>query len=169
MKIGILIILSFFTIACHNDHHISTTTPAARDSTPFGQIQPFLSLDSTERVLRIDSLLVSGPGDQKDATVYYITDKGPKRSRIDRMFKKIFVAGFRPDGSNSCVASTGSQEGTLYYCFDSACTITVDSANLHFRTTPYPVSHPKATGKSDSCKGINDFNGAWRRTKNHYG
>lgn len=149
--------------ACH-EHSTPVTDPPNRDTLPFGQVQGLLQLGKTEKLVRIDSLLTTG--DHNGDSVYCVTNKGRRVIGLKGHFKQMLVVGgYAPNGKGSCVAQTGSIHGTLHYCFDSACTIVIDTERIYDRPAPYRLQVKGPYNPCEPCKDENDFNGRWRKKK----
>ena len=149
MKSTIAIATIVLFTACKNN----TKNPAPNnamtwfDSIPFGTVQPALEANTPgEKIKRIDSLV----RDVSGYTIHYVTDKGIRLYRAKGKFLTLVIKGYKADGGHSCVGATlGKKE--VSYCYDSVCTIVIDSIQLDRKVRPYPVLHSELD-KADSCR-----------------
>lgn len=145
--------------------HISPVSDTTNtDTLPFGQVQGLLPLDKTEKLLRIDSLLTTD--DHNGDSVYCVTNKGRRVIGLNGHFKQMLViGGYAQNGKGSCVIQTSSGRGTSHYCFDSACTIVIDTERIYKRPAPYRLQMNGPYNPCEPCKDENNFNGKWRKMK----
>lgn len=145
----IVVIISILVLfpSCKNKTNTHIAALAWYDSIPFGTIQPALEASAPgETIKRIDSLVQTG----SDYIIYFVTDKGSRIYQTKANFTTLAIKGYKADGSNSCVGAYTSDNSTVNYCHDSACTIVIDSAKLDRTIRPYPVLHPE-NERPDSC------------------
>lgn len=145
--IAIATIVLFTTCKNNTKNPEPNNTMTWFDSIPFGTVQPALEANTPgEKIKRIDSLV----RDDSSYSIYYVTDKGSRVYHTKGKFSTLVIKGYKADGKHSCVGATlGKKE--VSYCYDSACTIVIDSIQLDRKIRPYPVLHPELD-KADSCR-----------------
>ena len=146
-KIFILIISAYLFPYCNEPLDRSTSLLATEntfDSLPFGLIQSLLNTNTPgEHLLRIDSLKQT----ETNLSIYYVTDKGIRTFELETPFPMLVIKGYQADGSNSCVRF----ESGIYKCYDSACTLVVDTMQVQRSKRPYPVLYPEKDSIAAPC------------------
>ncbi|MES2331337.1 MAG: hypothetical protein V4539_17165 [Bacteroidota bacterium] len=145
--IGFMTIGIIFLISCNHhpkNQELLLNPLQGYDSMPFGMVQPLLAANTPgEKLLRIDSLAQT----EGDVVIYYVTDKGTRFFKRDKPFPMLVVKGYKADGGHSCVGS----ESNVQRCYDSACTIVVDTFQVHRTKRPYSVLHPELDNVCVPC------------------
>lgn len=121
------------------------------ESMPFGTVQPALEANAPgEEIKRIDSLV---QGDSA-YTIHYVTNKGVRLYHSKGRLSTLVIKGYKADGGHSCVGASSYDHKTVSYCYDSACTIVIDSIRLDRKLTPYPILHPEKDSVYTACPTI---------------
>ena len=145
-----------FLASCHNTKDRSTISSADTLETyeqyPFGTIQPALEKSTPgETIIRIDSLLERNEKAGGGLNVYYRTNRGIREYSRKKSFKTLVTKGYRADGDHSCVGSSTAKNGRINYCFDSACTLVIDSIPLTRTRRPIKQLHPEKEKPCEPC------------------
>ncbi len=121
------------------------------DSIPFGTVQPMLIAHTPgEKILRIDSMVETGNA----TSIYYVTDKGLRQYHQNYRFHTIVSKGYKADGGPSCIGQELGNGRTVHKCYDSACTLVIDTIQLARTKRPYPVLHPELDSVCTPCPPI---------------
>lgn len=148
-RFTLLIMIVLAVAGCKNNAPKQQPPDPWFDSIPFGTVQPLLTAHG-EKILRIDSMVES----TNTTSIYFLTDKGSRRYDQDHLFHTIVSKGYKPDGGHSCVGQESGNGRTVHRCYDSACTLVIDTIELPRTKRPYPILHPELDSICTPCPPI---------------